>query len=67
VLIYTIFKTQVMLLLGLEQRERETCWMPFGGKREGEETPYQTAIRECYEETLGTMDVIVNNKTPIIW
>ena len=36
-------------------------WSDFGGSREGKETQYQTAIRECFEESNG----ILGNKKDI--
>jgi ADP-ribose pyrophosphatase YjhB (NUDIX family) len=54
---------ELFLLLGREDRTAKahkgsiskftTVWLPFGGKREGNETPLKTALREFAEETLG--------------
>tara|TARA_Y100000114_G_scaffold2188_1_gene1803 strand:- start:479 stop:3727 length:3249 start_codon:yes stop_codon:yes gene_type:complete len=41
--------------MGLERKLRknkkvEEYWCDFGGKREGDETPFETALRECKQE-----------------
>ena len=41
--------------MGLERKQRknkkvEEYWCDFGGKREGDETPFETAQRECKQE-----------------
>ena len=36
--------------LGLERKTGSLKWSDYGGKREGDETAWQTAVRECKEE-----------------
>ena len=42
---------KIYFLFGLE--EYDNTWTDFGGSSDGAETPYQTAIREGYEELNG--------------
>jgi len=52
-------KNTLYFLFGEEENERK--WSDFGGGKNNNETPLQTAIREGYEETngiLGTMSDI---------
>ena len=37
-------------LLGYERRKGKCTWTDYGGKRKGDETPWETAVRECKEE-----------------
>ena len=45
------FRNNVYVLLGQERFNKQ--WSDFGGSRNGNETPYQTACREGYEELDG--------------
>jgi len=59
ILPYSIDQEQYLFLLG-KDAEREK-WTDFGGGRKNDETPEQTAARECEEETikvLGSADTI---------
>lgn len=47
--------------LAFSQDKDRGKWSDFGGSREGKETQYQTAIRECFEESNG----ILGNKKDI--
>ena len=42
---------KIYFLFGLE--EYDNTWSDFGGSSDGTENPYQTAIREGYEELNG--------------
>jgi len=49
-----IHKNELYFLFGLENENADTPgWADFGGGCESNETPYQTALREGYEETSG--------------
>ena len=48
---------KIYFLFGLEEYDK--TWTDFGGSSESNETPYQTAIREGYEE----LDGFLGNKT----
>ena len=41
--------------LAFSQDKDRGKWSDFGGSREGKETQYQTAIRECFEESNGIL------------
>ena len=45
------FRNNIYVLLGQERFNNQ--WSDFGGSRNGNETPYQTACREGYEELDG--------------
>jgi 8-oxo-dGTP pyrophosphatase MutT (NUDIX family) len=45
------YKNKIYFLFGLEHEEQ--LWSDFGGGKYKNETPYQTAIREGYEELNG--------------
>ena len=45
------YKNKIYFLFGLEHEEK--LWSDFGGGKYKNETPYQTAIREGYEELNG--------------
>lgn len=49
------------VLLGKEFREKYSShyWMEFGGNKEGNESPAETACREANEETAGVLDISV--------
>lgn len=40
-----------LLLVKRNKSPYKNCWNGIGGKIEGDETPIEAAIRECYEET----------------
>ena len=49
-----LHKNQLYFLFSQEAKIKETSkWSDFGGSRERDESQYQTAIREGYEETSG--------------
>ena len=43
--------------------KRKDGWTTFSGRAENEETPLETATRECAEETLSTLKDVVNAST----
>lgn len=49
-------KKDKVLLVKRNKKPYANLWNGIGGKVEGEETPIQTAIRECKEET--TLDML---------
>jgi 8-oxo-dGTP pyrophosphatase MutT (NUDIX family) len=49
----SIYNNQIYYLLGKEASEGK--WSDFGGSKENDETPLQTAIREGYEELGGIL------------
>lgn len=50
-------KGKLYFLFGLENAEADTPgWADFGGGSENNETPYQTALREGYEESSGFLN-----------
>jgi 8-oxo-dGTP pyrophosphatase MutT (NUDIX family) len=53
-----LFRGQLFFLFGKENDREETAkgWSDFGGGCEKNETPYQTALREGYEETSGFLN-----------
>jgi 8-oxo-dGTP pyrophosphatase MutT (NUDIX family) len=52
-----LYKGKLHFLFGLENEEADTPgWADFGGGCEDNETPYQTALREGYEESSGFLE-----------
>jgi 8-oxo-dGTP pyrophosphatase MutT (NUDIX family) len=52
-----LHKGKLYFLFGLENEEADTPgWADFGGGCESNETPYQTALREGYEESSGFLN-----------
>ena len=53
-----IFKNKLYFLFGKESKKEKSAkgWSDFGGGCEPHETPYQTAIRECMEESSGFLN-----------
>lgn len=52
-----LHKGELHFLFGLENEEADTPgWADFGGGCESNETPYQTAMREGYEESSGFLN-----------
>ena len=50
-------KGELYFLFGLENEKADTPgWADFGGGCNGNETPYQTALREGYEESSGFLN-----------
>ena len=60
ILIYTCFENKKYVLMGraskIKPLNRRFKIEFFGGVSENDETPEETAIRETYEETLGTIN-----------
>jgi len=60
-----IHNNKIYLLLGKENMyvdNGEQYWADFGGSKEGDETPYETAIREGTEEICGYLGSISKMK-----
>lgn len=55
--IYLLFSRERLVYNGDDRGK----WSDFGGSKEGRENQYQTAVRECYEESTG----ILGNKKDI--
>ena len=53
------------MLLGLS-KEKNPVWADLGGRREGNETTLQTAIREFNEESRSVLSIDLNRITKII-
>mgnify|MGYP001472411014 CR=1 FL=1 len=53
-LLYTVYRGIPYILLGKDEQGK---WSDFGGKNENKDfgNPKLTAVRECYEETLGVI------------
>ena len=56
ILPYTVVNNQYLFLLGQESKGRDiNTWSGFGGNLEQNETIYQGAAREAYEESMGAL------------
>ena len=55
-----IYKNKLHFLFGKENKKENSAkgWSDFGGSSEGNETPYQTALREGMEESSGFINPI---------